>query len=77
MEGSCECIEETVANRQQVCQLGGWARVSQLFAVKKKRVLRNVTRGLGFVAWLMRPVAGSCEYSNEPSGSIKVGEFLD
>jgi hypothetical protein len=23
------------------------------------------------------PVAGSCEHGNEPSGSIKVGEFLD
>jgi hypothetical protein len=22
-------------------------------------------------------VAGSCEYNNEPSGSIKCGEFLD
>jgi hypothetical protein len=23
------------------------------------------------------PVAGSCEYGNGPSGSIKYGEFLD
>jgi hypothetical protein len=23
------------------------------------------------------PVVGSCEHSNEPSGSIKGGEFLD
>jgi hypothetical protein len=23
------------------------------------------------------PVAGSCEYDNEPLGSIKGGEFLD
>jgi len=23
------------------------------------------------------PVAGSCEHGNEPSGSTKVGEFLD
>jgi hypothetical protein len=23
------------------------------------------------------PVAGSCEHGNEPSGSVKVGEFLD
>jgi hypothetical protein len=23
------------------------------------------------------PVAGSCEHGNEPSGSIKGGEFLD
>jgi hypothetical protein len=23
------------------------------------------------------PVAGCCEHSNEPSGSIKGGEFLD
>jgi hypothetical protein len=23
------------------------------------------------------PVAGSCEYGNEPSGSIKCGEFID
>jgi len=23
------------------------------------------------------PVAGSCEHSNEPSGSIKGGEFLN
>jgi hypothetical protein len=23
------------------------------------------------------PVAGSCEHGNEPSGSIKCGEFLD
>jgi hypothetical protein len=25
----------------------------------------------------MGPVAGSCEYGNEPSGSIKDGEFID
>ena len=24
-----------------------------------------------------REVAGTCEYGNEPSGSIKCGEFLD
>jgi hypothetical protein len=24
-----------------------------------------------------KPVAGSCEYGNEPSGSIKGGKFLD
>ena len=23
------------------------------------------------------PVAGSCEFGNEPSGSIKCGKFLD
>jgi hypothetical protein len=23
------------------------------------------------------PVVGSCEHSNEPTGSIKCGEFLD
>ena len=29
-------------------------------------------------SWLrIGQVAGTCEYSNEPSGSIKYGEFLD
>jgi hypothetical protein len=32
------------------------------------------------VDWIylsQRPVAGFCEYGNDPSGSIKGGEFLD
>jgi hypothetical protein len=37
-------------------------------------VLRS---GLGAAASGYEPVAGSCEQSNEPSGSIKCGEFLD
>jgi hypothetical protein len=34
----------------------------------------------GGMDWIELPqgqVAGSCEYGNEPSGSIKCGEFLD
>jgi hypothetical protein len=32
---------------------------------------------IGFI-WLGKePVAGFCEYDNEPLGSIKGGEFLD
>jgi hypothetical protein len=27
--------------------------------------------------WFMIETDGSCEYGNEPSGSIKYGEFLD
>jgi hypothetical protein len=27
--------------------------------------------------WFKRQVAGTCECGNEPSGSIKCGEFLD
>jgi len=34
--------------------------------------LRTGSYGLG-----QEPVAGSCEHGNEPSGSIKPGEFLD
>jgi hypothetical protein len=38
--------------------------------------------GLGDVDWIhwaqdWGQVAGFCEYGNEPSGSIKCGEFLD
>jgi hypothetical protein len=32
---------------------------------------------IGFLWLRMGPVAGSCEHGNEPSGSIKGGEFLD
>jgi hypothetical protein len=34
----------------------------------------GVWNGLG---WLRIEVAGTCEYGNEPSGSIKCGKFLD
>jgi hypothetical protein len=37
--------------------------------------------GCGGMDWIElaqdRQVAGTCEYGNEPSGSIKCGEFLD
>jgi hypothetical protein len=43
--------------------------------------------GLGEIGWKVEdwiyldqdrgPVAGCCEHGNEPSGSIKGGEFLD
>jgi hypothetical protein len=38
--------------------------------------------GFGDVDWIQwaqdrDQVAGSCEHGNEPSGSIKCGEFLD
>jgi hypothetical protein len=37
--------------------------------------------GWGGIDWIAvaqdREKAGACEYSNEPSGSIKCGEFLD
>jgi hypothetical protein len=46
----------------------------------------NIRMGLKEIGWRCGldstgagygPVAGSCEYGNEPSGSIKGGEFLD
>jgi hypothetical protein len=30
-----------------------------------------------FICGLFKEVAGACEHGNEPSGSIKCGEFLD
>jgi len=30
-----------------------------------------------FILLRIGPMAGCCEHGNEPSGSIKVGEFLD
>jgi hypothetical protein len=34
--------------------------------------------GCGFMDWIeLGQVSGICEYSNEPSGSLKCGEFLD
>jgi len=30
-----------------------------------------------FIIVIIRAVAGSCEHGNQPSGSIKRGEFLD
>jgi hypothetical protein len=44
-----------------------------------KMDLREI--GFGDMDWIHlaqdRQVAGSCEHGNEPSGSIKCGEFLD
>jgi hypothetical protein len=44
-----------------------------------KMNLREI--GFGDVDWIYlaqdRDMAGSCEHGNEPSGSIKCGEFLD
>jgi hypothetical protein len=41
-----------------------------------KMNLREI--GFGDVDWIhWGQVAGSCEHGNEPSGSIKRGEFLD
>jgi hypothetical protein len=41
-------------------------------------VFREIGRNLWTVyIWLrIGPVAGSCEYGNEPSSSIKAGKFL-
>jgi len=33
--------------------------------------------GCGYVDWIGLAVADACECGNEPSGSIKCGEFLD
>jgi len=33
--------------------------------------------GCGGMDWIEGQVAGTCECGNEPSGSIKCGEFLD
>jgi hypothetical protein len=33
--------------------------------------------GLDACDFGQRPVSGSCDHGNEPSGSIKGGEFLD
>jgi len=33
--------------------------------------------GLDASSYGQGPVAGACEHGNEPSGSIKFGEFLD
>ena len=42
-------------------------------------ILRWIFRKWDGEAWtgLLWQVAGACEYDNEPSGSIKCGEFLD
>jgi hypothetical protein len=44
-----------------------------------KRILMEkcVSCALGSFDWEKGRVAGSCEHSDEPSGSIKCGEFLD
>jgi hypothetical protein len=41
----------------------------------KEREYENV--GLDSSGSRLEPAAGECEYGNEPSGSIKDGEFLD
>ena len=37
----------------------------------------DVMHGLDRAGLGQGQVAGTCEYSNEPSGSVKYGEFLD
>jgi hypothetical protein len=32
---------------------------------------------IGFIGLRIGTMVGSCEHGNEPSGSIKCGEFLD
>jgi hypothetical protein len=41
--------------------------------------LREIGLGMwiGFIGLRIGQVAGSCEHGNEPSDSIKCGEFLD
>jgi hypothetical protein len=43
--------------------------------VDEKIILRWIFRGWADSGW--RQVMGTYEYANEPSGSIKCGEFLD
>ena len=33
--------------------------------------------GCGCIDWIERQLADACECGNEPSGSLKIGEFLD
>jgi hypothetical protein len=41
-------------------------------------ILRQIFRKWDVGVWSeLRQVAGTCECGNEPSGSIKCGEFLD
>jgi hypothetical protein len=44
VEGSCECIEEAVADCRQgvVLQLGGWSRCLQLITVKTDLVTVHI-----------------------------------
>jgi len=52
----------------QVLHRGCWGRGYQLITIKTI-LLQNVAQRIGLV--------GSHEHSNEPSDSIKGGEFLD
>jgi len=72
-------------------QLGVWARGFQILTVKKQLVTKCYTRPRNRMNSLERPrqqelhtsgskygpVAGSCKHDNEPSGSVKGGEYLD
>jgi hypothetical protein len=40
-------------------------------------IMLEGTRAIGRIVYEGGKVAGTCECSNEPSGSIKCGEFLD
>jgi hypothetical protein len=50
-------------------------------SINRRIILRWIFREAGVwagLSWLrIEQVAGICECSNEPSGSIKCGEFLD
>jgi hypothetical protein len=54
----------SILNKQSRTAEKGWYSVLIM--------LRNIQRSLG-----IRLVAGSCECDDEPSGSIKCGEFLE
>jgi len=71
-----------------VFHLGGWARGSQLFTVKKQLLAKCYTGPETWMDSSEQPTqtglqlrigarAGSCEHCNEPSGFIKGREFLD
>jgi hypothetical protein len=42
-----------------------------------KMDLKETVRRCGLDALVLGPMASSCEHGNEPSGSIKSGEFFD
>jgi len=50
-------------------------QVHALENLKRKTTWRPRHKWEGNITW--GPVAGSCEHGNEPSGSIKGGEFFD
>ena len=60
MEGSCKHNEYALADSLQrvVLQLGGWAKRSQMLAVKIYDVAKHKSLGLGMILWLRIETGG-------------------